>query len=157
MSSVREQILQAVFAKVEAVRAALEWATAERNPSDPLGDDRLNALVMFDGGLLDPRGLTGGVEEGEVEFSIGLIIREKESAGLSKEALIDAGFVAVMDALLDPADIQLGGLVEMIEARGGSDPVYGRTEKGARVVGGLVMDFSARFLTREGDASQVGP
>jgi len=157
MSSVREQVLQAVFAKIEAVRVALEWTTAVRNPSDPLGDDQLNALVMFDGGLLDPRGLSGGVQEDEVEFSIGLIIREKESEGVAKEALIDAGFVAVMDALLDRNDIQLGGLVEMIEARGGSDPVYGRAEKGARVVGGMVMDFSARFLAREGDASQVGP
>ncbi|UZW55554.1 hypothetical protein NUH86_01745 [Sphingobium sp. JS3065] len=157
MSSVREQIFQAVFAKIVAVRDALEWATAVRNPSEPLGDDQLNALFMQDGGLLDPRGLSGGVQEDEVEFSIGLLVREKESAGLGKEALVDAGFVAVMNALLDPSDIQLGGLVEMIEARGGSDPVYGRAKEGARVIGGLVMDFSARFLTREGDASQVGP
>ncbi|MEV5021417.1 hypothetical protein MRBLMA1_001239 [Sphingobium sp. LMA1-1-1.1] len=157
MSSVREQVLQAVLAKVEGVKAALSWVTAVRNPRDPLGDDQLNALVLFDGGLLDPRGLSGGVQEDEVEFSVGLIVREKESEGLTAEALIDAGFVAIMDALLDPDDIQLGGLVECIDPRGGSDPVYGRAEKGARVVGGLVMDFSARFMTREGDASQVGP
>lgn len=155
MASVREQILQAVLAKLEAVRVALNWTTAIRNPREPLGDDQLNAIVLMDGGGASPSGLTGYVEDREVDFSIGVLVQEG-SAGTAEE-LIDLGYVAVINALLDPADIQLGGLAVGIRQGEEGDPSFGRPEGGARILGAIAMDFSVRYMAKEGDASTPGP
>lgn len=155
MASVREQILQAVFAKLEEVRDDLNWQRAVRNPRDALPEGDLNAVVQMDGGLRDPRGLTGHVEENGLEFSVGLLV--KESSAETAEALLDAGYVAVKDKLLDPDDIQLGGIASGIEALGGSDPIFGRPQGGARILGGMTLDFMVRFYEREGDASTPAP
>jgi hypothetical protein len=59
--------------------------------------------------------------------------------------------------LLDPADIQLGGLAIGIARGAISDPGIGRSAKGARIIGAQSMDFTVQYLAREGDASTPGP
>ena len=155
MASVRKQILDAVEAKLEAVRVALGWNTLVHNPREPVGDDQFDALVMMDGGDLAPMGLTGHVEQRWLEFSVGLMVRDRSDA--SAEEKLDAGYVAVCDALLNPADIQLGGLAIDIQLGGVGDPMFGRAQSGARVVGGQSMEFMVQYLAAEGAASVVGP
>jgi hypothetical protein len=84
----------------------------------------MNALMLMDGGDREPAGLTGNVEMCWLEFSVGMMV--KETAGNAAEDLLDAGVVAISDALLDPTDIQLGGLAVGIQRQGISDPVIGR-------------------------------
>lgn len=155
MASVRAQIFAAVEAKLQQVAVDLDWSGVIRNPREPLGEDDLNCIVMMDGGDRAPEGLTGFVEDRACEFSVGLMVRETDEATL--EQLLDAGFVAVTDSLMDPTDIQLGGLIVGLSQGEVSDPVYGRPKDSARIVGGQTMDFTARYMGREGDASAVGP
>lgn len=155
MASVRAQILAAVLVKLGQVRVALLWTSVLRNPREPVGEDQLNAIVLMDGGDREPVTLTGGVEQNDLEFSVGLLVQETAIA--TAEDLLDAGFVAVADALLDPTDIQLGGLAIGIVRGAVSDPVIGRGPQGARVLGGQSIDFTVQYLAREGDASTPGP
>lgn len=159
MASVRAQNLAAVFAKLEAVRLAINWTSCLRNPRDTIGVDQMNAIVMMDGGDREPASLTGHVSDNELEFSVGFIVAEKAraSAGETAEELLDIGFVAVSNALLDPNDIQLGGLAVGIFRGAISDPIYGRPDKGAQWFGGQWVDFRIQYFEREGDAEQVGP
>lgn len=155
MASIREQILQAVLVKLEAVLVDLSWQTAIRNPRDPLGEDQINAIVMMDGGGAEPQGLSGYVDEREVEFSVGILVAETQAA--TAEELLDAGYVAIVDKLIDPADIQIGGLAVGIRQGAEGDPVFGRPEGGARILGAMAMDFSVRYMVLEGAASTPGP
>lgn len=155
MASVRAQLFDLVEAKLEGVREALDWAALLRNPVEPVGEDQCNALVLLDGGDRAPQGLTGHVERRWLEFSVGMIVREAE--GTRAHQLLDAGFVAVVNALCDPADIQLSQLAVAIEMGALSDPVIGRAPQGARVMGGQSIDFSIEYLAREGDAETPGP
>lgn len=155
MPSVREQILQAVLAKLESVRDALSWKTAIRNPREPLGEDQINAIVMMDGGGDEPQGLSGYVEECEVEFSVGILVAETTTA--PAELLLDAGYLAIVNKLIDPADIQLGGLAVGVKKGAEGEPVFGRPEGGARILGAMAIDFSVRYMTKEGDASTPAP
>lgn len=155
MASVRAQILAAVEVKLETVRASLAWQSLIRNPREVIGEDQLNALVLMDGGDREPNPLTGHVEERWLEFSVGWMVRE--TASDPAETLLDAGLVAISDTLLDPADIQLGALATGIEMTGISDPLIGRAPQGSRILGGQSMDFAARYMAREGDASTPGP
>lgn len=156
MASVREQILgEKVMAKLETVRAALDWMTVVRNPRDPIGEEEWNAIVLLDGPEPISMGLTGFVEDRRVTFTIGMMVRERD--GDTIETLLDAGYVAIGNALIDPADIQLGGLVIGVEQGETSEPFYGRTKGSARMAGGMTMDFTVRYLAREGDASTPGP
>lgn len=156
MSSVREQILGGkIMAKLDAVKVALGWAKVIRNPRGAIGEEELNAIVLMDGGERPPQGLTGFVDDRTLDFSIGLLVQEAD--GKTIEQLLDAGLVAVTDALIDPLDIQLGGLAVGIDQGETSDPVIGRQQGGARYLGGIAMDFSVRYLAREGDASTPAP
>lgn len=155
MASLRRQILLAVEAKLEAVLGELAWETLIVNPRDPIGEDQFNALVLMHGGDRTPEGLTGNVEQRWLAFSVGMMVRETASA--RAEAVLDAGLVAVLDALLDPADVQLGALAVAIRFGEISDPMIGQSEHGARTIGGQSMDFEVQYLAREGDASAVGP
>lgn len=155
MASVRAQILGAVLAKLETVQAALGWQELLRNPRNPLGEDQFNAIVQMDGGDRSPMGLTGNVEQDTLEFSVAWLVMERN--GDTAEDLLDAGFVAIADALLDPDDIQLGGLAIGIARGAISDPGIGRSAQGARVIGAQTMDFTVQYLAREGDASTPGP
>ena len=155
MASVRMQAFLAIEEKLELVRGALGWAKLIVNPRTPLGEDDLDALVLLYGGESEPGSLTGFVEQRSAEFSVGLMVRETQAMTL--EQLLDAGFVAVSDALIDPDDIQLAGLVVDVRMGGISDPVHGPAENGARIVGGQVIDFSINYLAREGDAQTPGP
>lgn len=156
MASVRAQIFAAVKTKLDGVVLALAWnGSVHVNPREPLGDDQLSALVLLHGGDRTPQGLTGHVEQCWAEFSVGLMVREGD--GETAEELLDAGFVAVSDALLDPADIQLSGLAVAIERGEVSDPVIGRAKGGARVLGGQSIEFAVQYWEREGDASTPGP
>ena len=155
MTSLRGQIFDAIAAKLEAVRAALDWQTLLRNPREPVGEDQMNALVLAVGGDLPPDGLTGYVEQNAAEFAVGLVVLETDDA--TAEELLDAGFVAVSDALIDPDDIQLGGLAIDIRRGAMSPPYIGRSLDGARIVGVQEIEFTVAYLSREGDASSVGP
>lgn len=155
MPSVRAQILAAITAKLELVKTDLGWANVIRNPREVVGDDQLNAIVLMDGGDREPDGLTGGVETRWLELSVGWLVAE--TADDTAEDLLDAGFVAISDALLDPTDIQLGGLAVAIEQGGVTDPLIGRGPTGAKMLAGQAMDFSVQYWTREGDSSAVGP
>lgn len=159
MASVRAQIFAAAFAKLEAVRAAIEWKSCLRNPRDTIGVDQMPAIVMMDGGDREPASLTGHVSDNELEFSVGLLVAERARAGDGEKAedLLDAGYVAVSNALLDPTDIQLGGLAVGIFRGAITDPVVGRPDKGAQYFGGQAVDFRVQYFEREGDAEQVGP
>jgi hypothetical protein len=155
VASVRAQILAVVAAQLDEVREDLEWAGVHRNPREVLGEGQMNALILWDGGDSEPSGLTSHVEQNELEFTVGLLIHEV--AGQTAEELLDAGLVAVCDKLLDPANIQLGGLAVSIARGAISEPVIGRADKGSRYGGGQAIDFTVRYMTREGDASTPGP
>lgn len=155
MASVRAQILAAVEAKLQLVLADLAWTTFERNPRERFGDDQLNVIMQIDGGDREPAGLTGHVEERWLDLSVGWMVIER--AGARAEDLLDAGYSAIVDALLDPADIQLGGLAVDIRQGAVSDPLIGRSDTGARIMGGQSMDFSVRYWAREGEAASVAP
>lgn len=155
MASVRAQIFAEVEARLATVRETLEWATLLRNPREPVGEDQMNALVLLHGGEREPGSLTGHVETRALDFSVGLLVIERD--GALAEELLDAGFVAVADALLDPSGIQLGGLASSIAMGAVSDPLIGRGAQGARAVGGQSIDFTVEYWGREGDASVPGP
>lgn len=155
MTSVRFQIFDAVEDKLETVRAALGWTTVLRDPRTPVGEDQMNAVILGSGGEADPDSLTGHVQTCRLDFSVGLVVLE--TAAATAEALLDAGFVAVCDALLDPADIQLGGLAVGIRRGAMSPPFVGMGQSGARIVGVQEIGFSVDYWAREGDASSVGP
>lgn len=155
MPSLRAQILAAAEAKLETVRAQLDWTSLLRNPREPVGQDQFDALVMFDGGDRAPSGLTGHVEERWVEFSVGLMVLHTNEN--TAEDRLDAALTAVADTLIDPADIQLGGLAIDIQLGAISDPVFGRSEEGARAIGGQSLEFMVRYLATEGNFSQVAP
>lgn len=155
MASVRYQIFDAVEDKLELVRDALDWALVLRDPRVPVGEDQMNALVLGTGGDMVPGSLTGHVATHELEFSVGLIVLETESD--CAEALLDAGFVAVSNALLDPLDIQLGGLAVDIRRGAMSPPIIGTAKAGARIVGVQEIEFTVNYWAREGDAELPGP
>lgn len=156
MSSVRKQIFDYVVdTKLAAVAAALGWPSVLRDPRVPVGEDQMNALVFGSGGELEPDSLTGHVETCVAEFSVGLVVIEAD--GASAEELLDAGFVAVCDALLDPDDIQLGGLAVDVRRGAMSPPFVGKGQSGARIVGVQEIGFFVSYWAREGDASAVGP
>ena len=155
MASVRRQIFDAVEAKLAAVVTDLGWRTMLRNPHAPIGEDQMNAIVLGEGGDLEPGSLTGAVETNVLEFEVGLLVLE--TADTDAETLADAGFVAVSDALLDPADIQLGGLAVDIRRTGMSPVFVGKGQSGSRIVGAQSIGFQASYWAREGDASTAGP
>lgn len=155
MASLRAQILAAVKAKLDAVKADLEFTSVLVNPRTPIGTDQLDALLLLHGGDREPDWLTGSVEEVWLEFGVGWMVRE--TADGSAEAQLDAAFVAVSDALTDPDDVQLSGLVVEIRRGALSEPQIGRAMDGADVLAGQFCDFAARYMAREGDASTPGP
>lgn len=155
MASVRMQIFDAVEAKLELVRDALDWALVLRDPRVPVGEDQMNALVLGTGGDMVPGNLTGHVATHELEFSVGMIVVETESA--CAEELLDAGFVAVSNALLDPQDIQLGGLAVDVRRGAMTPPFIGTSKSGARIVGVQEIEFTVDYWAREGDAELPGP
>lgn len=155
MPSVRAQIFAYEKAKLELIRVALGWKTLEVNPRDTIDEAKWNALVFNHGGDRVLRGLTGGVERRELTFTVGALL--KEAGGDTAEELLDAWYVAVRDGLIDPDDIQLGGLAEMIEEGELSDPAIGRSAKGAQMIGAQMLEFRVQYLAREGDATAVGP
>lgn len=155
MASLERQILDVVEARLEAVRVTLGWATVLVDPAETVGQDQMNALVLGAGAIMAPDSLTGHVETNEMEFSVGLVVRQ--SAGHPARDLLDEGFVAVCDALIDPDDLQLGGLAVDIR-RGSASPVFiGRGETGSTIVGVRELGFFVTYWAREGDASAVGP
>lgn len=156
MASVRYQIFDAIEAKLEAARLALGWESVLRDPGETVGEDQMNAIILGTGGEPEPGSLTGHVGTHEAEFSIGFVVLE--AGGATAAELLDAGFVAVCDALLDPTDMQLGGLAVGIR-RGGMTPPFVGPGAGqtARIVGVQEVSFSAEYWAREGDASTPGP
>lgn len=159
MTSVRGQIFAAVAELLTEVKDDLQWVSFLHNPREPLGTAQMDAIAMMDGGDREPDALTGGVSDNELEFSVGWFVQEPASPapGESAEEKLDAGYVAISDKLLDPANIQLGGLAVGIFRGEISDPQIGRAEGGARYMGAQAMDFRVRYFEREGDASSVGP
>lgn len=155
MASVREQIFAARDVKLQAVQVALGMATFLRNPREPLGADQFDGIAVMDGGDREPDTLTGHVADMELEFSVAWFVAD--DADKTIEEKLDDAFVAISDALLDPADIQLGALAVSIRRLGLSDPQIGRPERGSKYLGAQSMDFAVRYFEREGDASSVGP
>lgn len=155
MASVRMQIFAAITEKLNAVMTDLDWQNVILNPRDPIGEDQMNALILATGGDAEPGTLTGHVETHVAELAVGLAVTETE--GKRAEVLLDEGFVAVCDSLLDPNDIQLGGLAVDIRRGAVSPPYIGRGQHGARIVGVQEIEFSVSYWTREGDASEPGP
>lgn len=155
MASVAEQIRLAVMDKLEQCLAALDWRTLQRNPRDTFDEKQLNAIVLFDGDEMAPDSLTGSVEDSALEFIVGLLVMENGEDTI--EQLLDAGWVSVCDTLVDPADIQLGGLAIDIKKLGKSAPLYGRAAQSARIGAEQFMEFRVQYHAREGDASTVGP
>lgn len=160
MASVRYQIGDAIEAKLAAVLIDLSWKTVIRDPREAVDEDQMNAIVMATGGEPEPDSLTGHVGTYEAEFEIGLVVLETSDA--TAEELLDQGFVAVCDTLLDPDDIQLGGLAISIQRGGMSPPIIGRgrNDEGstaARIVGVQDISFSVSYWAREGDAAAPGP
>lgn len=155
MTSLRGQIFAYIETKLGTVKTALGWQSLLINPREAVGEDQMNALAFGHGGDREPEGLTGHVESDMAEFSVGMVVMETGSA--SVEEMLDAGYVAVCDTLTDPADIQLGGLASDVRRGAVSSPYIGRSKDGARVVGVQVIDFTVAYLSREGDASSVGP
>ena len=155
MASVRRQAFAAIEAKLEIVRALLDWRTLVINPRVPIGDDQMNALVLAYGGDDEPEDLTGFVEQHRAGFSIGLVVME--TGAERAEDLLDAGFVAVSNAVVDPADIQLGGLVIDVRRGAMSPPFIGASTSGARIVGVQEIEFSMQYMAREGAAETPGP
>lgn len=155
MASVRFQMFDAIEAKLQDVRDALGWNAVLRDPRNPVGEDQMNALLLATGADLEPDALTGQVQAHTAEFSVGMVVLESEAA--SAEVLLDTGFVAVCDALEDPADMQLGGLIVGLW-RGGLSPAFiGLGEEGGRIIGVQEIQFRAQYWTREGDVSSPGP
>lgn len=155
MASLRAQILEMVRQKLEAVRVDLDFTSLLVNPRTAIGTDQLDALLLLHGGDRDPEWLTGGSEDHWLEFGVGWMVRE--TAAGTAEAQLDAAFVAVSDALTDPADVQLGALAVEIQRGAVSEPQIGRASDGAHVLAGQFCDFAVRYFTREGDASNPGP
>lgn len=155
MASVRAQILSTVERKLRDVVDQLGWKVMVRNPREPIGEDQFNAVVMMDGGDREPVSLTGHVEQTSLEFSVAWLVQEARET--RAEELLDAGFVAIVDALIDPTDIQLGGIAIGVMRGAITDPAIGRSAQGARIVGGQSMDFTVQYLAREGDASTAAP
>ncbi|MCT2398526.1 hypothetical protein [Novosphingobium mangrovi (ex Huang et al. 2023)] len=155
MASVRAQIFAAVKAKLETVKADLSFQSVLVNPREEVGEDQMNALLFWHGGDLEPDGLTGHVDRRQLEFTVGWMVRE--TSATPAEDLLDAAFVAVSDALMNPADIQLSGLAIAITQGALSDPMIGRARSGALILGGQACDFAVEYLAREGDASTVSP
>lgn len=155
MASVRSQIFTAIEAKLDAVVSTLGWQSRITNPREPIGEDQMHAILLATGGDAEPDSLTGKVDTHTAEFAIGLVVVENGDG--EAEGLLDQGFVAINNALLDPDDIQLGGLVTDIRRGAMSPPFIGRTPSGARVVGVQEIEFSADYWVRQGDVSQVGP
>lgn len=153
MGSLRAQLSAAVMDRLDAVREALEWQSLIRNPRDPLGEDQLNAIVMMDGGEPDPEGLTGHVEENRFEFSVALMVIEPTDGDTPFEDLLDDGYVAVCNALLDPDNIQFDGLAIGIDRGAVGEPGYGRSSGSARIMAGQAIDFVIRYWGVEGDVS----
>lgn len=155
MASLRMQIFDAVEAKLELARVALAWTTVLRNPREPIGQDQMNGIVLGEGGDFEPDSLTGHVETCTLEFSVGLVVAE--AGGDSAEELLDLGFVEVVDRLIDPDDIQLGGLAVQVR-RGAVSPVFaGRGQEGSRIVGVQEIGFFVDYWAVEGNASVAGP
>lgn len=159
MASVRAQIFTAVAARLEEVKDDLGWKTFLHNPREPLGTDQTDAIAMMDGGDVEPDALTGGVSDNELTFAVAWVVEEPANPGPDEtaEEKLDAAYVAISDKLLNPADIQLGGLAVGIWRGAVDDPQIGRPERGARYLGAQAMDFRVRYFEREGDASSVGP
>lgn len=155
MASVRMQAFMAIEAKLELVRQALDWRTLIVNPREPVGEDQLDAILLAHGGDMIPEGLTGHVELLEAEFSVGMVVCER--AGMTPEELLDAGFVAISDALTDPTDMQLSGLVVTVRRGAISPPYIGTAQSGARLLGAQEIEFSFQYMAREGDASTPAP
>ncbi len=156
MPSVRMQIADKVEEKLTAVLASLGWKTLERNPQDPFGEDQMNAIGFVFGGEPEPDNLTGQTEVFEMELEIGLVV--KQTAAAKAEDLLDAGYVAVCNALLDPDDIQLDGLAQDIRRGALGPPLIGRSAgEGARIIGVQSIGFFIRYWTREGDVTAKGP
>lgn len=155
MTSVRGQIIATVMGKLELVKDGLGWKTLIRNPREPVGEDQFNAILLAEGGDEEPDALTGHIEHSVLDFSVGMLVQE--TATMTAEELLDAGFVAIVDALIDPNDIQLGGIAIGIRRGAMSPPYIGRSAQGARIVGGQSMDFTVQYLAREGDASTAAP
>lgn len=155
MASVRQQAYARIEAKLELVRAALDWSAVLRDPRVAVGEDQMNALVLGTGGDAEPGSLTGHVATHTAEFAVGLVVIER--AGVSAEELLDQGFVAVSNALLDPLDVQLGGLVVDVRRGALSPALVGQGESGGRVIGVQEIGFSFDYWTREGDEETPGP
>ena len=155
MASISFQAFAAIEAKLETVRATLDWSKVIRDPREPIGEDEMNALVLATGGESEPDSLTGHVEIFRATFAVGLMVIE--TATQRAEQLLDAGFVAVSNALTDPGDMQLGGLVNSVLRKGKSAAFIGRSLSGARVIGAQSIDFEFEYMTREGDAETPGP
>lgn len=155
MASVRRQLFDAIAAKLEDVRVDLGWSTVLRNPRKAVGEDQMNAIALDEGGEPEPDDLTGHVEINLADFAVGMVVMETGAA--SAEELLDAGFVAICDALQDPNDIQLGGLAIGLLRGGMSRPFIGTSVTGARIVGIQTINFTVQYMAREGDASTPGP
>ncbi len=160
MASVRMQIFDYVESKLQDVQEALGWKSTIRDPRELVGEDQMDAIILATGGETEPGSLTGHVSTHFAEFEVGLMVLETRSA--TAEQLLDAGFVAVCDALLDPADMQLGGLAVGIQRGGMSPPFVGRSQgpdgrPGAHIIGAQAITFSVEYWGREGDASTPGP
>ena len=159
MTSLAGQNLKAAEAKLRQVQLDLGWPTFLRNPRERIGVEQMPAIIMVDGGSPAPGSLTGGVADDAVQFSTAVMAAEKAGADEDDrvEALLDLGFVRISNALLDPDDIQLGGLATGVFREEVSDPIYGRPDKGAQWFGGQTHDWRIEFMGREGDAEAVGP
>lgn len=155
MASLRAQIIATVMSKLDQARDDLGWKTLLRNPREPVGEDQFNAILLGEGGDDEPESLTGHVEHSELDFSVGMLVQE--TATMTAEELLDAGFVAIVDGLINPADIQLGGIAIGIRRGAMSPPYIGRSAQGARIVGAQSIDFTVQYLAREGDASTAAP
>ncbi|RDV06425.1 hypothetical protein DXH95_03085 [Sphingorhabdus pulchriflava] len=155
MASVAEQIRLAVMEKLDLCLAELDWTTLQRNPRETFDEAQLNAILMLDGDEMEPDSLTGSVEDSSLEFIVGLLVMEAD--GQTIEQLLDAGWVSVCDTLVDPTDIQLGGLAIDIQKLGKTAPLYGRAVQSARIGAEQYMEFRVRYHAREGAASTVGP
>jgi hypothetical protein len=156
MASVRFQAFAAIEAKLELVLKALDWKTLVRDPRDPIGEDQMNALVLGTGGDDEPDSLTGHVSTHRADFAVGMIVIERDG-GPPAEELLDTAFVAVSNALLDPNDIQLGGLVVDVRRGGMTPAMVGASPGGARMIGVQSIDFSFDYWARESDAETPGP
>ncbi len=155
MASLGEQIRLDVMELLEQCRVALDWRTLERNPREPVGEDQLNAILFMDGDEMEPDSLTGGVETCMLDFIVGVLVLETESSGTMEEQL-DAAWVRICDTLVNPANIQLGGLAVDIEKMGKTRPNYGRAAQSGRLGAEQFMEFRVQYWGREGDASVTG-